>query len=68
MLTKTAPDEIQNFLSDASNMAGGSVERVLFPETAEEVAEVFFFLGSKSSARVTGHILVADNGFSEFRQ
>jgi D-lactate dehydrogenase (cytochrome) len=40
MLTKTAPDEIQNFLSDASNMAGGSVERVLFPETAEEVAEI----------------------------
>ena len=36
--------------------------------TPEEIAEVFFFLGSRLSARVTGHILVADNGFSEFRQ
>jgi NAD(P)-dependent dehydrogenase (short-subunit alcohol dehydrogenase family) len=36
--------------------------------TPEEIAEVFLFLGSSRSARVTGHVLVADNGFSEFRQ
>jgi D-lactate dehydrogenase (cytochrome) len=40
MLTKTQPDEIQDFLSDASYLRGGNAERVVFPETAEEVAEV----------------------------
>jgi len=40
MLTKTQPDEIQDFLSDASYLRGGSAERVVFPETAEEVAEI----------------------------
>ena len=40
MLTKSQPDEIQDFLSDASYLRGGSAERVVFPETAEEVAEI----------------------------
>jgi D-lactate dehydrogenase (cytochrome) len=40
MLTKTNPDEIQSFLSDASHMRGGHAESVVFPESAEEVAEV----------------------------
>jgi D-lactate dehydrogenase (cytochrome) len=40
MLTKTQPDEIQDFLSDASYLRGGSAERVVFPETAEDVAEI----------------------------
>jgi D-lactate dehydrogenase (cytochrome) len=40
MLTKTQPDEIQSFLSDASNMPGGHAARVVFPESTEEVAEV----------------------------
>ena len=40
MLTKTQPDEIQDFLSDASYLRGGNAERVVFPETAEEVAEI----------------------------
>jgi D-lactate dehydrogenase (cytochrome) len=40
MLTKTQPDEIQDFLSDASYLRGGSAERVVFPETADEVAEI----------------------------
>jgi D-lactate dehydrogenase (cytochrome) len=38
MLVKTEQDEIQSFLGDASNTAGGRAERVLFPESAEEVA------------------------------
>jgi D-lactate dehydrogenase (cytochrome) len=38
MLTKSEPDEIQSFLSDASNMPGGNARCVLFPETTEEVA------------------------------
>src|SRR5712691_13132382 len=40
MLTKTQPDEIQDFLSDASYLGGGSAERVVFPETTEEVGEI----------------------------
>jgi D-lactate dehydrogenase (cytochrome) len=38
MLIKSEQDEIQSFLSDASNMAGGHAARVLFPESSEEVA------------------------------
>jgi D-lactate dehydrogenase (cytochrome) len=40
MLTKSDPDEIQSFLSDASHMRDGYAERVVFPESAEEVAEI----------------------------
>lgn len=39
MLVKSEQDEIQSFLADASNMAGGHAARVLLPETSEEVAE-----------------------------
>jgi D-lactate dehydrogenase (cytochrome) len=40
MLIKSEPDEMQAFLGDASNLAGGHAARVVLPETAEEVAEV----------------------------
>src|SRR6266508_6180478 len=40
MLSKTQPDEIQSYLSDASYLTGGNASRVVFPETAEEVAEI----------------------------
>ena len=40
MLSKSQPDEIQSYLSDASNLSGGYTARVVFPETTEEVAEV----------------------------
>jgi D-lactate dehydrogenase (cytochrome) len=38
MLVKSEQDEIQSFLADASNTPGGRAERVLFPESGEEVA------------------------------
>jgi len=38
MLTKTQPDEMQDFLVDASHIRGGHAERVVFPESAAEVA------------------------------
>ncbi len=38
MLIKSSPDEMQAFLTDASNLAGGHAARVVFPDTAEEVA------------------------------
>jgi D-lactate dehydrogenase (cytochrome) len=40
MLIKSSQDEIQNFLTDASNMVGGSLDKVIFPESAAEIAEV----------------------------
>lgn len=40
MLTKTNPEDIQPFLSDASYMSEGVAERVVFPESPDEVAEV----------------------------
>jgi D-lactate dehydrogenase (cytochrome) len=40
MLTRTEPDEIQDYLSDASYLRGGNASRVMFPERAEEVASV----------------------------
>jgi D-lactate dehydrogenase (cytochrome) len=40
MLTKTQPDEIQSFLSDASYIRDGHADRVVFPESGEEVAEI----------------------------
>jgi D-lactate dehydrogenase (cytochrome) len=39
MQTKSAPDEIQSFLSDASFIRDGHADRVVLPETVEEVAE-----------------------------
>ncbi|HEV8588513.1 MAG TPA: FAD-binding oxidoreductase [Pyrinomonadaceae bacterium] len=40
MITKTQPDEIQDYLTDASYLRGGHAARVVFPETAEGVAEI----------------------------
>ena len=40
MLTKSNPDDIQSFLSDASHMLEGRAERVVFPKNAEEVADI----------------------------
>ncbi|MDQ1558170.1 MAG: hypothetical protein QOD32_1230 [Pyrinomonadaceae bacterium] len=40
MLNKSKPDEMQSYLADASNLAGGHAASVVFPETAEEVAAV----------------------------
>jgi D-lactate dehydrogenase (cytochrome) len=40
MLTKSDPDEIQSYLSDASHIRDGYADRVVFPENAEEVAAI----------------------------
>jgi len=37
MLTKTDQDTLQSYLSDASNMPGGSADRILIPETQAEL-------------------------------
>ena len=40
MLTKTDPDDIQPFLSDASYLSAGAADKIIFPESSEEVAEI----------------------------
>ena len=40
MQVKTQLDEIQNYLTDASFMPGGTAERLFLPESADEVAEI----------------------------
>jgi D-lactate dehydrogenase (cytochrome) len=40
MLTKSQPDEIQDYLSDASFVRGGNASSVVFPETADEIASI----------------------------
>ena len=40
MQIKSSPDEIQSYLSDASFIREGHAERVVFPESVEEVAEI----------------------------
>jgi D-lactate dehydrogenase (cytochrome) len=40
MLIKSQPDEIQSYLTDSSYMQPGLADRVEFPETADEVAEI----------------------------
>lgn len=40
MQIKSSPDEIQSYLSDASFIREGHADRVVFPESAEEVAEI----------------------------
>ena len=39
MIVKTQPDEIQNYLTDASNFKG-NCEAVYFPATTEEISEI----------------------------
>ena len=40
MLIKSQPDEIQDYLSDASFVSGGHASRVVFPDSAAEVASI----------------------------
>lgn len=40
MQVKTAPDELDNYLIDASNLQGGYAEKLFIPETAQEIAEI----------------------------
>src|SRR3954462_3031239 len=41
MLTKVEADAIQDFLSDASYLKGGYASEVVFPETAQDIAQIF---------------------------
>ncbi|HYY41553.1 MAG TPA: FAD-binding oxidoreductase, partial [Pyrinomonadaceae bacterium] len=57
MLSKTQPDEMQSYLGDASNLAGGHAARVVWPESAAEAAEVL-----RAAARTHTPVTVAGAG------
>ena len=40
MQVKTQLEDLQNYLTDASNMQGGTAERLFIPETTDEIAEI----------------------------
>lgn len=40
MQVKTQLDELQNYLTDASNLQGGFADKLFIPETASEIAEI----------------------------
>jgi FAD/FMN-containing dehydrogenase len=40
MQVKTQADELQNYLTDASNMPGGFADKLFIPENREEIAEI----------------------------
>src|ERR1043165_2237166 len=40
MQVKIEADELQNYLTDASNMPGGYADKLFIPETSEEIAEI----------------------------
>jgi D-lactate dehydrogenase (cytochrome) len=40
MLVKSAADELQNYLTDASNLQGGYAQKLFIPETTVEIAEI----------------------------
>ncbi len=40
MQVKTHADELQNYLTDASNMPGGFADKLFIPETSEEIAGI----------------------------
>lgn len=45
MQVKTQLDELQNYLTDASNMAGGRADRLYIPETADDIAAILLDAG-----------------------
>ncbi len=40
MQVKTQLDDLQNYLTDASNMQGGTADKLFIPETADEIAQI----------------------------
>jgi D-lactate dehydrogenase (cytochrome) len=40
MQTKTQPEDLQNYLTDASNMQGGHAEKLFVPESVSEIAAI----------------------------
>ena len=55
MIIKTEADELQNYLTDASNLGGGRAEKLFIPESAAEVADILKQANDKSvSVTISG--------------
>src|SRR5687768_7360595 len=54
MQTKSRLEEIQNYLIDASNMAGGHAEKLFIPESAGEIAAILREANEKIPVTVSG--------------
>jgi D-lactate dehydrogenase (cytochrome) len=55
MLIKSDPDTVKSFLTDASYMSEGQAESVVFPESAEEIADILkAATRDKTSVTVSG--------------
>ncbi len=59
MQTKTQPDDLRNYLTDASNMPGGFADKLFVPETINEIAEI---LCEANEARISVTISGARTG------
>ncbi|MFN0139591.1 MAG: FAD-binding oxidoreductase [Pyrinomonadaceae bacterium] len=59
MQVKTQLDDIQNYLTDASNMPGGHADKLFVPESAHEIAEI---LREANEARVSVTVSGARTG------
>ena len=59
MIIKSNPDEIQSFLSDASFLKDGHADRVVLPESVEEVSEI---LAAANRDRVPATVSGAGTG------
>ena len=59
MQVKTQLDELQNYLTDASNMAGGNAAQLFIPENAAEVAAIF---GEANAAEIPVTVSAARTG------
>ncbi|HEY0427622.1 MAG TPA: FAD-binding oxidoreductase [Pyrinomonadaceae bacterium] len=59
MQVKTHLDELQNYLTDASNLAGGHADKLFIPESAREIAEI---LKEANEKRVTVTVSGARTG------
>lgn len=64
MLTKSNADEIQSYLTDASNIRGGEASCVVFPTNAQEVADV---LAEASRTRTPVTVAGAGTGITGAR-
>lgn len=55
MQVKTQLDDLQNYLTDASNLPGRHAEKLFIPETAEEIAKIIAEANaSKTQVTISG--------------
>ncbi len=59
MQVKTQPEDLQDYITDASNLQGGHAEKLFIPDTTEEVSKI---LREANSAKIPVTIAGARTG------